>query len=278
VSRQKVPVWHVPPRLRHHLPVSLQTWQLVSLIFFGYLIAAAALRRGVSRAARLRAMAAAAGAMAVIGVSTRLPGDGTANVLMLPGAALLIGYWTSGLLFVSPMPRVERFLASTDGVLRIDAIAAACPRPVAELLEVAYTFVYPLIPIALYLSLRQGISADRFWTIVLVTDYLCFGMLPWIQTRPPRALGFDAAWRSRWRVVNMRVLAASSVQVNTFPSGHAAEALVVALIACGGPATVAGSMFLAAAAISAGAVFGRYHYAADAIAGWAVALIVWGLT
>jgi len=33
-------------------------------------------------------------------------------------------------------------------------------------------------------------------------------------------------------------------------------------------------MFFCALAISAGAVFGRYHYAADALAGWAVALAV----
>jgi hypothetical protein len=36
-------------------------------------------------------------------------------------------------------------------------------------------------------------------------------------------------------------------------------------------------MFVSAAAISAGAVFGRYHYAADALAGWAVAILVWAL-
>ena len=35
--------------------------------------------------------------------------------------------------------------------------------------------------------------------------------------------------------------------------------------------------WLAAAAISAGAVFGRYHYAVDAVAGWVVALTVWSL-
>jgi hypothetical protein len=34
-------------------------------------------------------------------------------------------------------------------------------------------------------------------------------------------------------------------------------------------------MFLATAAVSAGAVFGRYHYALDIIAGWATALGVW---
>jgi hypothetical protein len=36
-------------------------------------------------------------------------------------------------------------------------------------------------------------------------------------------------------------------------------------------------MFAAALAVSAGAVLGRYHYAADAIAGWAVALAVYRL-
>jgi hypothetical protein len=36
-------------------------------------------------------------------------------------------------------------------------------------------------------------------------------------------------------------------------------------------------MWLAALAVSAGAVLGRYHFALDAAAGWAVALAVWTL-
>ena len=75
--------------------------------------------------------------------------------------------------------------------------------------------------------------------------------------------------------MNLRVPAAGSVQVNTFPSGHAAEGLVLALLTSGSPPLLAAWMFFNAAAISAGAVFGRYHYAAAAIAGWAVALLVW---
>ena len=149
------------------------------------------------------------------------------------------------------------------------------PGRLVELLEFAYSAVGPLIPIALYLALRQGVSADRFWSVVLFTDYVCFGMLPWFQTRPPRSLGFDVPWASRWRGINIRLLDAGSVQVNTFPSGHAAEALACALLVTGGPDPVVAWMFFNAAAISAGAVFGRYHYAADAIAGWAVALLVY---
>ena len=255
--------------------MTAHTWQLGSLLFFGYILVVAACLRGLRRAARWRIVAGAGVGTGLIVLSLRLPLDGVANVWILPPAALLIGYWTSGLLFVAPMLPAERFLARVDAALGIDEVAARFPRPVAELLEFAYSGVYLLIPIALYLALRQGVSADRFWTTILLTDYICFGMLPWFQTRPPRSLGFEARWRSRWRVVNLRMLDASSVQVNTFPSGHAAEAMAMALLVSGGHPLVVGWMFFNAAAISAGTVFGRYHYAVDAVAGWAVALVVY---
>jgi hypothetical protein len=213
--------------------------------------------------------------VAILAVSTALPADGAANVWVLPPALLLTGYWTSGLLFVAPMPCAERWLASIDAGLRVQPLAARFAAPVVELLEFAYSGVYVLIPIALYIALRQGVGPDRFWSVILFTDYVCFGMLPWFQTRPPRAAGFDVPWRSRWRAVNVRMLEAGSVQVNTFPSGHAAEALACALLVSGAPAPVVLWMFFNAAAISAGAVFGRYHYAADAIAGWVVALAIY---
>jgi hypothetical protein len=250
-------------------------WQAASAVFFCYVAVVAVLPRGLSPRRRWKALAGAAGGALVLAGSLALPGDGLANVWLLPPAALLIGYWTSGLLFVAPMPRAERVLIRIDEILAVDAIAARTPQPIAEVLELAYVGVYPLIPIALYLALREGVTADRFWTVILLTDYVCFGMLPWIQTRPPRAVGFGTPWRSAWRSVNLRVVDASSVQVNTFPSGHAAEAVAAALLVAGSPAPVVIVMYLVAAAISAGAVFGRYHYAADAIAGWAVAVAVY---
>jgi membrane-associated phospholipid phosphatase len=250
-------------------------WQLGTAIFLGYLAFVAVLPRGLRRRNQVRILGGVALGIVLLAVSVRLPADHPANVWVLPPALLLLGYWTSGLLFIAPMPRAERFLAGIDARLGIDALAARFPRPVAELLEFAYSGVYPLIPLALYLALRDGVSADRFWTTILLTDYVCFGMLAWFQTRPPRALGFEARWRSRWRVVNLRMLDASSVQVNTFPSGHAAEALAAALLVSGSHPLIAGWMFFNAAAISAGTVFGRYHYAADAVAGWLVALLVY---
>src|SRR5262249_29613654 len=116
---------------------------------------------------------------------------------------------------------------------------------------------------------------ERFWTIVLVTDYICFAALAWIQTRPPRALEPDEPWRAACRGFNLRLLGATSVQANTFPSGHAAEALAAALLVFHTPAAVFAVMLFGALMVSAGAVYGRYHYALDAVTGWIVAIGVW---
>ena len=256
----------------------MQTWQAATAVFLAYVAIIAVLPRGLSRERRGTALAGAAIGGAVLAASTALAPDGIANTWVLPAALLLIGYWTSGLLFVAPMPVVERALADLDRALRIQAIAARCPRLLVELFEFAYAGVYLLIPVALVIAQRSGVAVDRFWTTVLAADYICFAMLPWIQSRPPRSVGFAAPWRSAWRPVNERLLAAGSVQVNTFPSGHAAEGLVLALLVLDAPVAVVVPMFLGAAAISAGAVLGRYHYAADAAAGWLVALLVWGIT
>ena len=249
-------------------------WQVASAAFFAYLALVAELQPRLSgRARRLVWVAAAVGAAIAIAAS-RLPPDGVLNVWIVPPALLLLGYKTSGLLFVAPMPSAERALLALDGALRIQRIAARTPRAVAEILELAYVGVYPLVLLALWIALQANVPSERFWTALLVIDYVCFGMLPWIQTRPPRAIEIETPWRSAWRRVNQRVVDASSIQVNTFPSGHAAEALAVALLLTGASGPVVFLLFLAVLAVSAGAVFGRYHYAADAIAGWAVALIV----
>ncbi len=252
----------------------LMSWQAGALVFFGYLAATTAVLRGMTRARRLSALAFIASGAAVLTVSWLLPATHPLNNWILPPSLLFIGYWASGRFFVAPMPVLERGLIDIDRALGIDAIAARMPAVVVEILEIAYTFVYPLVPIGLFLALHEGIAAERYWAIVLITDFICFGMLPWFQTRPPRSVGVPSPWNSRWRALNLQVLDASSVQVNTFPSGHAAEGLAVALLLAGAPAPIPVIMFFCALAISAGAVFGRYHYAADALAGWAVALAV----
>lgn len=255
----------------------MNLWPLASGLFFGYAAGVAATMPRLESRRRRSALIFSAVGLALSIVSGRLPYTAVLHDWLLPPALLLIGYWTSGLLFVAPMPRAERLLFALDRALRIRSIAARTPRPIAEFLEFAYAGVYPLIPIALLIQIWLTDTADigRFWTVILVTDYICFGVLPWIQTRPPRSLEDADPWFARFRRFNVRMLGTASIHVNTFPSGHAAEALAAALLVLDAPLPWIVWMFFNAAAVSAGAVFGRYHYALDAFTGWLVTVVVW---
>lgn len=252
-------------------------WIAAGFVFFLYVAAAAPLVRRLPRRRRLLALIGSALGLALCFFARRTAGSPILHDWILPPLVLLAAYWSSGLLFAAPMPRAEAALEAIDRALHIDRLAAAAPRWLAELLEVAYLGVYPLIPLALALHLTTTPEPDpaRFWTVILVVDFVCFGLLPWVQTRPPRAHRAADPWRSTFRQVNLRLLGSTSIQVNTFPSGHAAEALAGALLLAGAPWPVILAMAVCAFLVSAGAVLGRYHYAADALIGWAVALAVW---
>lgn len=160
------------------------------------------------------------------------------------------------------------------------------PRALRELLESAYLCCYPLVPagMAVLYATGQRDRADAYWTLVLASAFAAYSVLPWAGTRPPRALESARGWTSAdsggggpCQRINLAVLARGSIQVNTFPSGHAASAFAVALYLLAVPGAH-GEVFLAiACAIAAGAVIGRYHYLLDVIAGIGVALFVFAV-
>jgi hypothetical protein len=260
---------------------ALRPWVTASAGYFAYMAAVAIFLPGVSRQARRTSLAFSAAGLLLVVVAAALPINTVAHGWLLPPLLLLAGYWGSGVLFTAPMPRIERLLLALDEALQIRAIAARLPRWAGEFLELAYAAVYLLVPIALAIVAGRaapaaGGSADRFWAVILLTDYVCFATLPWIQTRPPRQIEAGEPWPAVLRSGNLRLLGAASIRVNTFPSGHAAEALALALLVSdASPGIATNVMVFSAAAVSAGAVFGRYHYAADALAGWGVAFAVW---
>jgi hypothetical protein len=259
------------------MAVALRNWELASGLLFAYTAILSAVVRGLPPGIRVRILAGSAAGFSVVVVSMLTPSNAVLHGWLLPPLLLLLAYWTTGLLFTAPMRRFEESLRRLDGALRIRQIASATPRWLAELLEGSYAAVYALVPLALVLHVTFSAVPDytRFWTVILVTDYVCFALLPWLRTRPPRALEPGEPWRSSFREVNLRVLGATSIRVNTVPSGHAAEALAAVLLTSTAPVPVVVWMLLCALAVSAGAVLGRYHYAADAITGWLVALVVW---
>ena len=257
---------------------ALRGWEAASLASFLYAaFTAAFFRPGLPATVRFRAVGASMAGIGVTAASILAPANVFLHGWLLPPILLFLFYWTTGLLFVAPMTDVEDTFLRIDRALRIRGLSARTPRWLVEILEFAYAGVYGLIPIALVLRLWLAAApdSDRFWTVILVTDFVCFGFLPWIQTRPPRALESGEPWPSSFRSLNLRVLGAASIRVNTFPSGHAAEGLAAALLVANLSPVIFLWMLLAALAVSAGAVLGRYHYAIDALAGWLVAVMVW---
>jgi membrane-associated phospholipid phosphatase len=251
-------------------------WQTATAIFFAYTAFVAVLMPRLAWRRKLQSVAGAAVGMLVIYAAVRVQHP-LLNDWVIPPLALLLAYWTSGLLFVGPMHRAESLLLEIDQRLQLRRICRSTPRPLAEFLEISYAAVYLVIPIALVIHLAGVSQANGalFWAVILITDYICFGTLPWIQTRPPRVLEAGEPWRAAFRTFNLRLLGRTSIHVNTFPSGHAAEGLTAALMVIGAPAPIVALMFLAAVSISAGAVLGRYHYATDIGAGWVVAIAVY---
>ena len=162
--------------------------------------------------------------------------------------------------------------------------ASGLPSLVRELLELAYLFCYPLVPagMGVLYAIGQRARADSYWTLVLVSAFAAYSVLPWAGTRPPRTLEvMQEAARSRPRFffqrVNLAVLARGSIQVNTFPSGHAASAWGVALFMTTVPGAAWVVFALFAFAIGVGAIAGRYHYGLDVVAGAGVAVAAFAL-
>jgi membrane-associated phospholipid phosphatase len=186
-------------------------------------------------------------------------------------------YWLPAQLVTRVPHRFEAWLRRTE------AEAARLVSPVARRVrmrghgfaELAYLCCYPLVPAAFLVVDLNGSTRDidRFWTSVLAAGYVCYISLPWLVSRPPRALEAVPLEPSRLRRMNVDVLDRFSHGWNTFPSGHVAVAFAAALTVVQ-VAPYAGVVFvIVAGGIAIGSVSGRYHYTVDAIAGLAVGLV-----
>jgi membrane-associated phospholipid phosphatase len=256
-------------------------FEWAAVVYCAYVAAVACVLPGLP--ARRRA-AIVAGAIVIAGLAIWSPTaawreDFALRYWILPaGAYLLGGYYLSGLLYVAPMPRLERRLAALDASLGATRWSERLPLLLVEFVEFSYLSVSALVVFgALAAYVWGGLSeADHYWRIVLTADLVCFACMPWAQTRTPRAIeGVPRDSRSLVRRLNVLVLGRFSHERNTFPSGHAAEALAVVL-ALGHAAPLVGvALVPVALAVAVGSIAGRYHFAGDAIAGYVVAVIVW---
>lgn len=237
----------------------------VALLYFGYLTVVGAARRK-TRPAVLALLALTS--VLVIGMPH-----------LMPLIYLLIGYWVPALLVRTPNAtleeRLRRFDRTLFGARGLAPIVDGVPRPILDYFELSYLLCYAVPPAGFVWLIAAGFGGEtgRFWWTVLLASFACYGLLPWLPTRAPRALEPQDTKPSLLRMLNLRVLDRASVQWNTFPSGHTAASVATAL-AVGSSIPQAGIVLgVLAVSIAIGSVVGRYHYTADAITGALIAVL-----
>jgi hypothetical protein len=262
-------------------------WEWIALGYYAYLLVVALLDKRFVRA-RSTALAGLVVCAVVIGAQaypwTGVRMNALVFAILVPLPVLLVGYWLSGLFFVRPMPEVEAWFMSVDEQLlgRTGILAGydSSPRILRESLELAYVLVYPVIPAGVATLVLGGHASalPRFWAVVLLAEFVSYGAMPWLQTRPPRVLERAAGTLhapSTLRRFNASILDRGSIQANTIPSGHAAGAVATALAVAGVMPFAGVAFLLIAAAIVAATVLGRYHYLIDSVLGTGVAVCAW---
>src|SRR5262245_49419594 len=106
----------------------MRAWITASLIFFVYVLAAAPVVPRLARRARvLASIGSLVGLLIAIAAHLTRPTP-VLHDWLVPPVLLLLGYWTSGVLFAGPMPRVEAALLAVDRWLEVEPAARATPR------------------------------------------------------------------------------------------------------------------------------------------------------
>ena len=239
----------------------MRLYEWISLFFFSAFGALAWRRALPPRRRAIVTGIAVAGIGAILTMRSTSPRD------WLPITFIPLAYWQTGQ-FVLPLN--ESFQARLESFDR-KYLSAGLPS-FMWLFELAYLFCYPLVPlgfVALYLS-GMDRFAEEFWNVVLPPAYACYATFPFVQTLPPRAIDRDLQWqppRTPLRRVNLFVLRYASIQANTFPSGHVAASLAVALVLLSHSMVIGAIFLIMSLAIAGGALWGRYHYALDVLIG-----------
>lgn len=262
----------------------MPAWTDITLAYAGYLAALAWLMPRFSAARRMATIALAAAAILWWGWHPGLAADSTGALtwVVIPSLALLGTYRVSGAFFVAPSLRLERWLRAGDERLLhrtglLDAYHRA-PVIVREIVELLYLLVYAVVPAGAVVLLLGGWTAalETYWTTVFLAEATCYAALPWLQSRPPRALEpASVAADGPIRRVNLWLLQRGSIQTNTVPSGHAAGAMAVALAVLSAAPGIGVGLIAIGLGITLATVLGRYHYAIDSILGVAVAIASW---
>ena len=158
--------------------------------------------------------------------------------------------------------------------------------PIPALLEFSYFMMYAIPPLALLVLYRNHLRSrvDQFLFTFLLGTLGTYALLPFVPTEAPRIAfpGQDLpSVVTLFRSLNVWLANGYDIRTSVFPSGHVTAAFSAAfgmLLAFPARKRFSFILLVFAAAITVTTIYGRYHYAMDALAGICMALIACGIS
>jgi membrane-associated phospholipid phosphatase len=152
-------------------------------------------------------------------------------------------------------------------------------------LEFCYLLVYGLaaFSIGCIVAATDRRTANYFWTIYLTGTLTAYGLFPYFPSLPPRFAfpSVEPPLITTWvRTFNLWLLRGATIHSGVFPSAHVSSAFSSAwafYLIFPKRRWLGHGMLIYAISVSIATIYGRYHYAADVLAGFAVSLIALGV-
>jgi len=148
--------------------------------------------------------------------------------------------------------------------------------------ELCYALVYAVAPVALWALIANGRRdrVDRLWLAYLAGTLGAYALFPYFPSEPPRAAfaGQDLPTIVTFlRRFNLWIVGHYGIHSSVFPSAHVSSALSAGwgLLATLPPRRrwIGWAMVIYGLCVAIAAVYGRYHYAIDALAGIAISFL-----
>jgi membrane-associated phospholipid phosphatase len=150
-----------------------------------------------------------------------------------------------------------------------------------SILELCYVLVYalPAFSMTMLYVYRKSHDAERLLVIYLLGLFLSYVQFPYWPSEPPRIVfpGEDAAAIDTVvRRFNHWILGGYGIHTSVFPSAHVSGAFAAAFAlkrVLAEHRWLYRAVFVYATLVAIATVYGRYHYAVDAVAGVAVGML-----
>lgn len=177
----------------------------------------------------------------------------------------------------------DRLLLRDCGLHRaIESLGPLLP----SLLEISYSLVYVLAPFAVAMLYVYGKRnrVDRFLFTFVLAVLISYAQYPLWPSEPPRTVfpGQDfPSFHTVFRQLNWWMLGGYGIHTSVFPSAHVSGAFSTAfgmMRVLPERPWVGRLLLVMAVLIATATVYGRYHYAADAAAGFAMSLVAVAIT